>query len=331
MAHVYVSNADSGDISVLHMAAHGELRLQRTVHVGGNLMPMAISPSRHMLYAARRSDPMAVVSLAIDPQNRDLRRVGEAALPASMAYVGTDITGRFLLAASYPGHQLTVSPVLADGSVGAVQQVVPTGPNAHAIVASPCNRYVLATSLGGGELMVYAFNAETGQLSPASTWHGRAGAGPRHCRFDPAGRFVYLLNELDGTLDVLAWDAKQGRLSGVQSRVDILPAGFTGQPWAADLHLTPDGRHLYASERTSSTLAHFAVDTVTGHITVKGHTAVETQPRGFAIDPTGQHLLVVGQLSHHLSRLSIDRATGQLALQQRVPLGQGPNWVEILA
>jgi 6-phosphogluconolactonase len=331
MAHVYVSNADSGDISVLHMAADGQLQLQSMFTVAGNLMPMTISPSRHMLYAARRSDPMAVVCLAIDPQNRDLHRVGESALPASMAYVATDNTGRFLLAASYPGHQLTVSPVALDGLVGAVQQVVPTGPNAHAIMASPCNRYVLATSLGAGELMVYAFHAETGHLSLASTWHGRTGAGPRHFRFDPSGRWVYLLNELDGTVDVLAWDGQHGRLSSVQSSVDILPPGFSGKPWAADLHLTPDGRHLYTSERTSSTLAHFAVDAVTGHISLKGHTSVETQPRGFAIDPTGRHLLVVGQLSHHISRWSIDRDTGQLTLQQRLPVGQGPNWVEILA
>jgi 6-phosphogluconolactonase len=113
--------------------------------------------------------------------------------------------------------------------------------------------------------------------------------------------------------------------------VDILPPGFTGNPWAADLHLTADGRHLYTSERTSSTLAHFAVDAVTGHISPKGHTAVEAQPRGFAIDATGQHLLVVGQLSHHLSRYEIDRETGQLTLRQRLTVGQGPNWVEILA
>ena len=331
MAHVYVSNADSGDISVLHMAAHGELQLQNTVTVGGNLMPMAISPSQHMLYAARRSDPMAVVCLAIDPQSRDLQRVGESPLPASMAYVGTDSTGRFLLAASYPGHQLTVSPVQPDGTVGAVQQVVATGPNAHAIVASPCNRYVLATSLGSGELMVYACHAETGRLTPASTWHARAGAGPRHFRFDPAGRFVYLLNELDGTVDVLAWEAQQGRLTRVQSSVDILPPGFTGNPWAADLHLTPDGRHLYTSERTSSTLAHFAVDAITGHVNRRGHTAVEAQPRGFAIDPTGRYLLVVGQMSRHLSCFELDPDTGQLRLQQRLAVGQGPNWVEILA
>jgi len=329
MSHVYVSNADSGDISVLHMDHDGRLRLQSTLHVGGNLMPMAICPNQKVLYAVRRSDPMAVVSLAIDPISRDLHRLGEAALPASMAYVSTDVAGRFLLAASYPEHQLTVSPIAPDGTVGPVQQVLRTGPNAHAILPSPCKRYVLATALGGGELMVLRFNAESGQLTPAASWAARAGAGPRHFRFDPQGHRVYLLNELDGTLDVLAWDADQARLSKLQT-VDILPPGFAGKPWAADLHLTPNGRHLYTSERTSSTLAHFTVDARTGRLDVQGHTSVETQPRGFSIDPTGRHLLVVGQLSHHLSRWTIGQETGQLDLQQRIPVGQGPNWVEIL-
>jgi 6-phosphogluconolactonase len=210
-----------------------------------------------------------------------------------------------------------------------VQQVLRTGLNAHAILPSPCKRYVLATALGGGELMVLRFNAESGQLTPAASWAARAGAGPRHFRFDPQGHRVYLLNELDGTLDVLAWDADQARLSKLQT-VDILPPGFAGKPWAADLHLTPNGRHLYTSERTSSTLAHFTVDARTGRLDVQGHTSVETQPRGFSIDPTGRHLLVVGQLSHHLSRWTIDQETGQLELQQRIPVGQGPNWVEIL-
>jgi len=330
MFHVYVSNADSGDISVLYMGQDGNLRLQSSVNVGGNLMPMAICPNQKVLYAVRRSDPMAVVSLAIDPVSRDLQPLGEAALPASMAYVSTDVAGRFLLAASYPEHQLTVSPIAPDGTVGPVQQVLHTGPNAHAILPSPCKRYVLATALGGGELMVFRFNAESGQLTPTASWAARAGAGPRHFRFDPQGRRVYLLNELDGTVDVLAWDADQARLSLLDS-VDILPPGFTGKPWAADLHLTPDGRYLYTSERTSSTLAHFTVDAVTGCLVVQGHTPVETQPRGFSIDPTGRHLLVVGQLSHHLSRWAIDQETGQLDLQQRIPVGQGPNWVEILA
>ena len=330
MPHVYVSNADSGDISVLHMAPDGSLRLQSTVSVGGNLMPMAIHPNQKVLYAVRRSEPMAVARLAIDPVSRDLQLLDETALPASMAYISTDLAGRFVYAAPGDGHHISVRHIAPDGTVGPVQQVLATSPYAHAILPSPCQRYVLATALGGGELMVLHFNAESGQLTQAASWAARAGAGPRHFRFDPQGRWVYLLHELDGTVDVLAWDAAQARLSLVQT-VGILPPGFTGKPWAADLHLTPDGRHLYTSERTSSTLAHFTVDAASGRLTPQGHTSVETQPRGFAIDPSGRHLLVVGQLSHHLSRWAIDPESGQLDCQQRISVGQGPNWVEILA
>ena len=205
---------------------------------------------------------------------------------------------------------------------------------AESLVTACLERYglagtVLATSLGGAELMVFGFHAETGRLSPVSVWQARAGAGPRHFRFDRTGRWVYLLNELDGTLDVLSWNPTEGRLVHQQT-VGILPPGFNGKPWAADLHLTPDGRHLYTSERTSSTLAHFGVDLASGLLKAQGHTPVEAQPRGFAIDPTGGYLLVVGQTSHHLSCFRIDRETGQLHLQQRMPLGQSPNWVEIL-
>lgn len=329
MAYVYVSNADSGDISVLHMDGGGTLTPQGRVGVGGNLMPMALHPSRRMLYVARRSDPMAAVCLAIDPATGDLRRQGEAPLPASMAYLSTDAAGRFLLAASYPAHQLTVSPIAGDGTVGAVTQVMPTGPNAHAVVFAPTGRHVLATSLGGDAVLVFHFDAEAGRLRPAGHWQARPGAGPRHLRFDPQGRFVYLLNELDASLDVLAWHPAQARLDPVQTVGTLMP-GFAGKPWAADLHLTPDGRHLYTSERTSSTLAHFVVDAGSGRLAAAGHTPVEAQPRGFAIDPSGRQLLVAGQLSHHLGRLTIDPDSGRLRLAQRIPVGQGPNWVEIL-
>jgi 6-phosphogluconolactonase len=329
MPYVYVSNADSGDITVLHLAAGGELRLQSRLDLGGRLMPMARHPSRPLLVVARRSAPMAALSLAVDPATGEVHLLAEAPLPASMAYLSMDASGRWLLAASYPDHLLTVSPLQEDGRVGAVAQTLPTGPHAHAIVVAPSHRHVLATSLGGGLLMVFDWDADTGRISPAQHWHARPGAGPRHFRFDRHGRFVYLLNELDASLDVLSWNPAQGRLSHLQT-VSSVPPGFTGQPWAADLHLTPDGRQLYSSERSSSTLAHFAVDPVTGLLSAQGHTKVEAQPRGFAIDPAGRQLLVVGELSHPLSRLCIDPDSGQLKFEQRIQVGQGPNWVEIL-
>jgi 6-phosphogluconolactonase len=329
--YLYVSHADSGDIHTLAMDPQGEMTLVQQLTLGGNLMPMALGLDGHRLYVARRSDPLAVITLSVDPATGHLAKLGETALPASMAYISLDRSPRFLFAASYPGHCLTVSPIDANGLPGAVQQTIPTKPHAHAILPSPSNRHVLATSLGGGQVLQFHFDANTGRLTPNAVpfWAAQPGAGPRHLRFHPNGHWVYLLNELDATLDVLAFDETSGTLSALQN-IPTMPAGVDGEPWGADLHLTPDGQFLYSCERRSSTLAAFRIDATTGHLTALGHTATETQPRGFAISPDGQQLLIVGQLSHHLSRYRIDSATGALNVEQRMPMGQNPNWITFL-
>jgi 6-phosphogluconolactonase len=113
--------------------------------------------------------------------------------------------------------------------------------------------------------------------------------------------------------------------------IDSRPPGFRGEPWAADLRLTADGRFLFTSERRSSTLAAFAVDAATGRLALVGHVPTETQPRGFAIDPGGAWLLAAGQLSHRLGVYAIDPVTGRLARHGEYGVGRNPNWVEIVA
>ena len=329
---VCISHADSGELRLLSMAPDGALEPRQSLSLGGQLMPMAQSPCGDRLYVARRSDPMAVIGLELDRQAQCLRVLGEAALPASMAYISLDRSGRYLLAASYQGHLLSVSPIAGDGRVGAVQQVVSTPANAHAVLAAPSNAHVLATSLGGDAVMQFVLDPASGRLSanePAQ-WSAPSGSGPRHLRFHPTGRSVYLLNELDATLQVLAFDPGRGVLDAVQV-LSILPPGFTGKPWAADLQITPDGRFVYCSERTSSCVARLALSPDGRQARVLGHLPTEQQPRGMAIDHEGAHLLVVGQLSNHLSRYRIDPASGQLEAVQRLPMGQNPNWIEVMS
>ena len=108
-----------------------------------------------------------------------------------------------------------------------------------------------------------------------------------------------------------------------------MPSGFKGKPWAADIHLTPDGRFLYASERSSSTIAAFQIHD--GALTLIGHSPTETQPRGFNLDPQGRYLVAVGELSNGLVVFKIDGHTGTLRRLMRLDIGKGPNWVEIIA
>jgi 6-phosphogluconolactonase len=296
-------------------------------------MPLALSPDQRLLYAARRSEPLEVLSFAIDPHSGELTALGTAPLPHSMANIATDRSGRWLFSASYGGHVIAVGAIDGDGVAQAAHQVLPTAPHAHAIQADPSNRFVFAPCLGGGHVMQLRFDAATGALTPNEPplFVPHAGASPRHLVFDMAGRFAYLLNELDAMIDVLVVDPVTGTLSTVQT-VASLPPGFAdGAPWAADIRLSPDGRFLYSSERRSSTLAAFGVDPASGELTPLGHAPTEAQPRGFAITPDGAFLIAAGQLSNRLSVHAIDARTGALTRRSSCAAGGNPNWLEIVA
>jgi 6-phosphogluconolactonase len=330
---VYVSHAESGDIHVLHLDnERGELATVQRVEVGGTLMPLALSPDRHVLYAVRRSVPLAVLSFAIDAKSGALTPLGEAPLPHSMANIATDRSGRWLLSASYGGHLVAVSPIGADGVAQPAVQVVPTGPNAHAIVTDASNRFVFATNLGGGVVLQMRFDASTGQLTPNEppSIAVRTGAGPRHLAWHSAGRWLCLLNELDASIDVFAFDADSGTLAHRQA-VSSVPPGFDGTPWAADLHFTPDGRFLYSSDRRSNTIAAFSFDASGGRLGPLGHTPVPAEPRGFNITADGRWLIVAGQAAHRVALYRIDAPSGALTTVGEHAVGRGPNWLETVS
>ena len=174
----------------------------------------------------------------------------------------------------------------------------------------------------------------------------KQGSGPRHIIVSKDNKFVYLLNELTATVTTLALDAKTGTLKEVDS-ASALPADTKlgpGQPrapvapgqtprdvandiWASDLHLTPDGKFLYAAERTSSSLGGFKVDAASGKLTFVGITPTEKQPRGFRIDPTGKFMIVSGEKSETLTvlcdRRGERRAEGDRQISDRQGLELG--------
>ena len=330
---VYVSNADSKDISVLQLNRDGSLKLIEQVPTGGTVMPLAFSPDHHRLYASLRSQPYSVTTFAVDQQSGKLKALSTVPLADNMANLATDKTGRFLFAASYTGHKISVNPISATGLVQEPATVFDTGKNAHAVGSDPKNNFVFASNLGSDVILQFKFDAATGKLTPNTppSVATKTGAGPRHFVFHPNLRYVFSTNELDGTVNTYAYDAAHGTLT-LKGTVSAVPAGFKGDaPAAADIHLTPDGRFLYASERTSSTLAAYRVNAKTGVLTLIGNVPTETQPRGFNIDPQGKYLLAVGQKSNGLTSYAINRKTGALTPLQHYELGKNPNWVEIVS
>jgi len=331
---VYVSNADSQDIYVLELnPKNGTLTPIEQVPTGGTVMPLALSPDHHRLYASLRSLPYSVTTFAVDQKSGKLRALSTVPLADNMANLATDKTGRFLLAASYTGHKISVNPIDGAGLVQAAGvQVTATEKNAHQVGTDPHNQFLFASNLGSDVILQFHFDALTGKIVPNTppSVATAAGAGPRHFVFHPNLRFVYSTNELNGTVNTYGYDAAHGILSLLGS-ITAVPAGFKGDaPAPADIHLTPNARFLYASERTSSTLAAYRVNGHTGALTAIGNYATQTQPRGFNIDPHGKYLLAVGQKSNGLTSYAINQKTGALTPVQRLEMGKNPNWVEII-
>jgi 6-phosphogluconolactonase len=336
--YAYIANAESNAISVFHVeASSGEIKPVETVSFpgvdkAGSSTPLAISPDHRLLFAGIRSEPYMVLTFAIDATSGRLVYRGRGPLADSMANISTDRSGKFLFSASYGGNKVAINPIGADGIVGEPKAVIPTGLNAHAFLPSPDNHFVFATNLGSDQILSFRFDAATGTLTPNDPASIKVAEknGPRHFVFHPNGRFVYVVNELSAAILVFSYDAGRGTWQQV-AQASALPQGFGGKPWAADIHLTPDGRFLYASERTSSTIAVFRVDSEGGRLTPLGSVPTEKQPRGFAIDSSGHLLIAVGELSNAMSVYAIDGASGALKLLKSYAVGKKPNWVEIVS
>jgi 6-phosphogluconolactonase len=336
---VYVSNAGTKTIGVFAMDRDtGALAPIDTVAVPGTdkpspaSMPMAVTPDRQFIFAALRSDNFPASSFAIDHATGRLAHVATTPLADSMAYIITDRAGRFLLAASYPGNKLTVNPIDADGRiVEKTTQVIPNRPKSHCILVDAENKYCYATSLGADIVMEWKFDPAAGTLSPNGPGevHTKPGAGPRHMALHPSGGFLYLITETTDTIGAYAIDPAAGTLTELQF-VDARPPGFTAQPAAADLHMTPDGQFLYGSERKTSTLAGYRIDPEKGTLSPIGHWPTEKTPRGFNIDPRGRFLLSVGLDSNAMTVYRIDPQSGALTPVKQYPMGKMPNWIEIV-
>jgi 6-phosphogluconolactonase len=352
---VYVSNADDGNIGMYTLEKDGTLKPGERFDSGGKVvMPMSVSPDKKYLIAAVRSKPFTAVTYSIDKKSGALKEVGRGPLAESFPYISIDKTGRWLLGASYGANLVSVNPIGKDGKVGKPQQVIPTARNAHSIITDKTNKYVFVPHLGTDQIFQFKFDDKTGKLSAntPATVQMKQGTGPRHIIMSADNRFAYLLSELVATVTTLSLDAKTGLLTYVSDVSALAPEsklvpgaprgaisgpGTNAPPprdvsndiWASDLRLTPNGKFLYALERTGNQIGAMSVDAKTGKLTYLSTTPTEKQPRGFQIDPSGKHMVVTGEKSDTISVYEI-AGDGGLKLLKQYPTGKGSNWVEIV-
>ncbi|WP_460501643.1 lactonase family protein [Hymenobacter agri] len=296
---------------------------------------LTLAPNRRFLYAVSETQTFrgapggGVSSFAIDPHTGGLKLLGQQPSGgASPCYISLDHSNKNALVANYVGGNVSILPVAADGTLGAstTDQHTGSGPHknqasshAHCLLPDPANKFAFAVNLGTDQVVGYRLDAAAGRLTrlPEPAFVAKPGAGPRHLTFHPNGRTAYLINELNSTLTTLAYDAAAGHFRELQT-VPTLPAGYTGDNSCADVHVSPNGLFLYASNRGHNSIAVFAIDSGNGTLVPIQH--VDTQgktPRNFALDPSGRLLLVANQNSNNLVSYRVDAFSGLLT-----PTGQ---------
>lgn len=325
---LYVSESGDKRLAVFHLdEASGALERKGAVDLPGSPGSLALSPDRRHLHASIRSTRQAA-SFTLDPQTGLPGDPVLADLGFNAAYLHVDKTDRWLLAASYSDGVAGVLP-LREGKVGgAPVSVLPTGKKAHAIQTSPDNRFAFVPHVGElNKVEQLRFDAATGQLTPNDPPHlpGGTGEGPRHLAFHPNGRWVYFVNEQGLSVTLCDYDAARGTLSARQS-LSTVPSGWTGGS-CADIHVSADGRFLYASNRGHDSLAIFAIDPETGRLTSRGQTHTEKTPRSFCLTPGDAWVAAAGEGSHHLIVYRRDPQTGALSPLPPVACGKGPAWI----
>ncbi|MGM0507363.1 MAG: lactonase family protein [Bacteroidota bacterium] len=293
-----------------------------------------IHPEGHTLYSISGEAPEgmeevgSVAFYRIDEQTGELTWLGEqSTMGRGPAHVSVDPMGRFVYVSNYGGGSMASYPVQDDGSLGEAVSVMQheggsmvnedrqQRPYAHSTIPSPDGRFVYTSDLGMDKILIYAVDQETGELSPAEQPYAETepGSGPRHFVFHPDGTFAYSVEELSSTVTAFEYDASTGGLEKLQV-ISMLPEGYEESSYAADIHISPDGRFLYATNRGHDSTAIYSIDTETGMLEMEGIEPTRGgHPRNFAVDQDGEFVFMTNRDNDNLVLFERDEETGLLS------------------
>lgn len=310
-------------------AATGKLTWSSNTDSVVNPSYLAIAPNGKVLYGCtetRTVNAGGVSAFRFDRANGKLSLINKQSSGGdNPAYVAVNKTGKWVVAGNYSGGSLAAFPVNSDGSLRPYSQLIKhegRGVNkdrqemahVHATVFSPAEDYLFTPDLGIDKVMIYRFSplqkqplTKGAQPFAATT----PGSGPRHFTFHPNGKWGYLMEEMAGA--VSAYQYKAGKLAEMQ-RILAHPDTLTTQPGSADIHVSPDGKFLYASNRgRENNIAIFKIDGKTGKLSTVGYQpTLGRTPRNFMIDPTGNFLLVANQDTDNVVVFKRNKTTGLL-------------------
>ena len=327
--HVYVSNAGSEFFSHFLMDADtGKLEPQDNIELTGTPGAATTNAAGTLLFVSLRSQ-QRFGSYAIDRRSGKLTQIGSVPLEEGSPYVKTDNTDRFLLASYYGSGHVSVHAIAADGSLSEKPlQWIETSVHAHSIQTDRSNRFAFVPHTNPtNAIYQFRFDETTGELTPNDPPRVQPDTpeGPRHFAFHPGKDILYSVNENGSTVSAHHFDPQKGTLESFQV-ISTLPEGVDEDNTTAEIRVTQDGKHLYASNRGHDSLALFDVAD-DGPLTAKGHFATEATPRFFALDPTGKFVYSAGQGSGRLASYRIDADSGALEPLKVYEVGKSPLWI----
>jgi 6-phosphogluconolactonase len=286
---------------------------------------LVVSPDNKYVYAANHDEQGMVSSFQFNKQDGSLKFLNKVSTAgAHPCYISINKKGNILVAGNYAGGNFAVMEVRQDGQVNQPKQIIQLKGSSvnrsrqekahvHATVFSPDYRFLFVPDLGSDKVMIYKVTPGSGALQPAEDpfVEVNAGAGPRHIDFHPKSDFAYLIEELTGTISV--FKHTDGKLTLVQN-TSAHPISYQGAYGSADIHVSPDGNFLYASNRgDANSIAIFRIDQDNGMIQPAGfQPSLGIHPRNFNFDPTGNFLLVANRDSDEIVIFKVDKLTGLL-------------------
>lgn len=330
----YTINSKSEGIYIYKLnLLNGQLTPYKIISDVINPSFLTIDKKHHFLYAVNEIEDYegkksgAVSAFAIDQKTGDLQFLNkQATLGGSPCYISLTDNRKFVSVANYSGGNVSTFPVESDGKLLSANDLIQhtgSGPSrsrqeaahAHSIIFDHKDNFAVICDLGIDKIMIYAFDDKTGkmQTNPAQPFfQTKPGAGPRHFTFHPNHKLAFVVNELNSTVTSFNYNGKEGTLNEVQT-VSTLPVTRTRANTCADIHISPNGKFLYVSNRGHDSIVSYQIDEDTGNISYLEHTPTQGKtPRNFVIDPTGKFLLAANQNSNNIVVFNIDETTGKL-------------------